>query len=160
MDISKNQYRSTGGIMTNKGVLLLPRGFQGKNKLLILGCLGQIALNTGNSNWNTSGKEALFQFSLMVWRIHSFIFTVFTRVSALVFTQSLLIKGSNWGHSGVWTNFVFTVWSAHEGFFYYLLNRSWFPDNPSWTDHLVGIELKKWISKSILPALLILILRW
>jgi hypothetical protein len=53
-------------IMTNKGMLLLPRGFQGKNKLLILGCLGQIALNTGNSNWNTSGKEALFQFSLIV----------------------------------------------------------------------------------------------
>jgi hypothetical protein len=33
-------------------------------------------------------------------------------------------------------------------------NRCWFPDNPLLMDHLVDIELRKWMSKSILPALL------
>ena len=47
----------------------MPKGFQGKKKLLILGWM---VLNRGNNNLNTSSKEALFQFYLMAWCIHNF----------------------------------------------------------------------------------------
>ena len=47
--------------MTNKGMPLLPEGFQGKKKPTgLMNCL-----NTGNIDLNTSSKETLFQFSLM-----------------------------------------------------------------------------------------------